>query len=81
MLLVALKHGVGHHRVMWLLDICLRWIILHVFFDFVDEGLLSVEQSVLLAKGFYVGADQVLVHLELFAGALEGFEVFDEHVH
>jgi len=54
---------------------------LEVFFDFVDEGLLSVEQSVLLAKVFYVGADQVLVHVELFAGALEGFEVFDEHVH
>ena len=52
-----------------------------VFFDFVDECLLSVEEGVFLSEEVCVGADQVLVYAQLSAGAFEGLEEFDEDVH
>ena len=56
-------------------------MILKVLFDFVDECLLSVEEGVFLSEEVCVGAGQVLVYVQLSAGAFEGLEEFDEDVH
>jgi hypothetical protein len=56
-------------------------LILKVLFDFVDECLLSVEEGVFCPEEVCVGAGQVLVYVQLSAGAFEGLEEFDEHVH